>query len=59
VVLENVDYGLTANTQNWVEDDPLAALLEGTLFLWYLRDVDDRAAYPVVWSHLWYPRNAY
>jgi hypothetical protein len=55
VVLENVDYGHTANTQNWVEDGPLAALLEGTLFLWYLRDVGDQAAYPVVWSHLWYP----
>ena len=55
VVLADVDYDRTAGTTNWVDDDPLATLLGGTLFVWYLRDVDDRAAYPVVWSHLWHP----
>ena len=58
LVLRQVDYGATEGATRWFDDPALSQLLNGTIIVWYLRDLDSTAAYPVIWSDFWIPSAA-
>jgi len=55
VVFQQVDYHAIVDTDRWSANPQLRQLAAGVLLVWYLRDVDDEPARPVLWSDLWVP----
>jgi hypothetical protein len=55
VVFQQVDYHSTVGIDRWSENPQLRQLAAGVLFVWYLRDIAEEAARPVLWSDLWVP----
>jgi hypothetical protein len=55
VVFQQVDYHSTVDIDRWSENPQLRQLAAGVLFVWYLRDITEEAARPVLWSDLWVP----
>ena len=55
VVFQQVDYHSTVGIDRWSENPQLRQLAAGLLLVWYLRDIAEEAARPVLWSDLWVP----
>jgi hypothetical protein len=58
LVLRQVEYEAAGGGARWFDDPALSQLLNGTIMVWYLRDLDSTAAYPIIWSDLWVPTAA-
>jgi DNA mismatch repair protein MutH len=57
LVLSMVDYNDIVSADAWTDVPTLRKKLDKTLIIWYIHVVgEDRADYPIVWWHLWEPK---